>query len=414
MEVKQDSDENIWERQEKIPSADLKLGHYVARLSSPWNETPFLIQGFVVADEAERRWIKSHCEWVVIDIERSRANADVAEVFSYAAPSKNPSILVKRPLTQKSMKASLSSYLELSQQTGRIVEHFKNIDQIDMRSTVVTVKNIAVTLAQNLPALVWLTRIKHEDKYTAEHCLNVCVLAMGLAASLGWTAKDTAQVGVAGLLHDLGKIDLDHELLNKAGKLTPEEFDMMKTHPDKGYKRLENEPDLNQRILNGIRYHHERPDGRGYPKGLTADEIDDMAKIVAIVDAYDAITSDRVYQKARSHHEAMSILWRMRDKQFDAYMVEAFIHFLGWVTPGTLVELSSGDIAVVIQAMEGQRLYPIVRILMPTNLGYTLGATWNLTEMPAPTGEPKIHIANVLPDGYLGIRIENFANRLFD
>jgi HD-GYP domain-containing protein (c-di-GMP phosphodiesterase class II) len=312
------------------------------------------------------------------------------------------------------MKASLSQYLELSQQTGRIVEHFKNIDQIDMRSTVVTVKNIALTLTQNLPALVWLTRIKHEDKYTAEHCLNVCVLAMGLATSLGWSAKDTAQVGVAGLLHDLGKIDLDHDLLNKAGKLTPEEFGMMKTHPDKGFKRLENEPDLNHRILNGIRYHHERPDGRGYPKGLKADEIDDMAKIVAIVDAYDAITSDRVYQKARSHHEAMSILWRMRDKQFDAYMVEAFIHFLGWVTPGTLVELSSGDIAVVIQAMEGQRLYPIVRILMPTNLGYTLGATWNLTEMPAPTGEPKIHIANVLPDGYLGIRIENFANRLFD
>jgi HD-GYP domain-containing protein (c-di-GMP phosphodiesterase class II) len=231
---------------------------------------------------------------------------------------------------------------------------------------------------------------------------------------MGWTSKDTAQVGVAGLLHDLGKIDLDHELLNKAGKLTPEEFDIMKTHPEKGYKRLESEPDLNHRILNGIRYHHERPDGRGYPEGLAADEIDDMAKIVAIVDAYDAITSDRVYQKARSHHEAMSILWRMRDKQFDAYMVEAFIHFLGWVTPGTLVELSSGDIAVVIQAMEGQRLYPIVRILMPTNLGYTLGATWNLTEMPAPTGEPKIHIANVLPDGYLGIRIENFANRLFD
>jgi HD-GYP domain-containing protein (c-di-GMP phosphodiesterase class II) len=237
---------------------------------------------------------------------------------------------------------------------------------------------------------------------------------MGLATTLGWTPKDTAQVGVAGLLHDLGKIDLDPDLLNKPGKLTPEEFDMMKSHPDNGFKRLEKEPDLNDRILNGVRFHHERPDGRGYPLGLAADEIDDMAKIVSIVDAYDAITSDRVYQKARSHHEAMSILWRMRDKQFDAQMVEAFIHFLGWVTPGTLVELSSGDIAVVVQALEGQRLYPIVRILMPTNLGYTLGATWNLTDMPAPTGEPKIHIANVLPDGYLGIRIENFVDRLFD
>jgi HD-GYP domain-containing protein (c-di-GMP phosphodiesterase class II) len=187
---------------------------------------------------------------------------------------------------------------------------------------------------------------------------------------------------------------------------------VLKQHPEQGFQRLKDEQAFIDRSLSGIRFHHERPDGRGYPQGLKDDEIDDMAKVVAIVDASDAITSDRVYQKARSHHEAMSILWRMRGTQFDGYMVEAFIHFLGWVTPGTLVELSSGDIAVVVQAVEGQRLYPKVRILMPTNEGYTLGASWDLAEMPAPTGEPKIHISNVLPDGYLGIRLEEFASRL--
>lgn len=408
------SEQKVFERQKKIPASELRLGQYVARLSSPWSQTPFLIQGFVIADEAERQWIKGHCEWVIIDLTRSEANEVVDEVFSHKLVVDKNTLLTEKPLTQQSMKASLTQYLDLSVQTSRIVEHFQDLDQIEMTNVIGSVKDISETLSENLPALVWLTRIKHQDQYTAEHCLNVCVLAMGLATSLGWSTSETSQVGVAGLLHDLGKIDIDHDLLNKPDQLTEAEFAILKSHPEHGYQRLKEEPELSQRILNGILYHHERPDGHGYPRGLVDEEIDDMAKVVAIVDAYDAITSNRVYQQARSHHEAMSILWRMRDKQFDAHMVEAFIQFLGWVTPGTLVELSSGDIAIVVQAINGQRLYPTVRILMPTNIGYTLGATWELAAMPPPTGEPKIHISNVLPDGYLGIKIENFADRLFE
>lgn len=412
MAVGQETDQIIWEHQQKIPSQDVKLGHFVARLSSPWHQTPFLIQGFVIADEAEQSWIKKHCDWVVIDQRKSRDATALNHAFSQTT-NRKPSLLIKKPISEKSMKASLSQYLDLSEQTRRLVDHFEQLDKGDVRKSIITVRKITVALAENLPALIWLTRIKHEDAYTAEHCLNVCVLAMGLAQSLGWTERDIAQVGVAGLLHDLGKIDIDNAVLNKPGKLTPEEYDEMKRHPQFGYDRLANEPDLNERILKGVRDHHERPDGNGYPNGKSSHDIDDMAKIVAIVDAYDAITSNRVYQKARSHHEAMSVLWRMRGTQFDTTMVEAFIHFLGWVTPGTLVELSSGDLAVVLQAIDGQRLYPKVRILMPTNMGYTLGATWNLSTMTVEQGESRIHISNVVPDGYLGIHLENFANRLF-
>lgn len=409
-----DTAPQIWENQKKISSAEVKLGHYVAQLSSPWSQTPFLIQGFEIADQEELRWIRSHCEWAIIDLQKSGDTQELTAVLQHANTQATSQFLTKKPLTKKSMKASLSQYLDLSTQTLRIVEHFKDLEQIDVRKTIYTVRDIAISLTQNLPALIWLTRIKHQDQYTAEHCLNVCVLSMGLATAVGWTPKDVAQVGVAGLLHDLGKIDINQDVLNKPGKLTAEEFAEMQQHSQLGYSRLKEEPDLTDRILKGILHHHERPDGKGYPHGLSGDDIDDMAKIVSIVDAYDAITSNRIYQQARSHHEAMSILWRMRGKQFDAYLVEAFIHFLGWVTPGTLVELSSGDLAVVIQANEGQRLYPKVRILMPTNVGYTLGAVWNLLEMVPRDGEPRIHIANVLPDGHLGIRLEDFAERLID
>lgn len=408
------SEDKIYERQKKIDASELQLGQYVARLSSPWSQTPFLIQGFVVADESERQWIKSHCEWVVIDLTRSQANEDVAEVLSHFHIVDKDNVLIDQPFTAQSLKASLNKYLDLNKNALRIIDQLKGEEPLELRDAILSVLDVAKTLGDHLPALVWLTRIKHEDQYTAEHCLNVSVLAMGLATSLGWSPQKTAQVGVAGLLHDLGKIDIDNSLLNKPGRLSAEEFEVMKTHPEKGFQRLHDEPDLTGPILDGILNHHERPDGKGYPKGISGDKISDIAKVVAIVDAYDAITSDRVYQKARSHHEAMSILWRMRDAQFDSEFVEAFIHFLGWVTPGTLVELSSGDIAIVIQATEGQRLYPNVRILMPTNVGYSLGALWRLAEMPAPTGEPKIHIANVLPDGYLGIKIENYADHLFD
>ncbi len=414
MQVGQETDQTIWENQQKIPSHQLQLGHYVARLSAAWSETPFLLQGFVVADEVEKLWIQQHCEWVIVDIAKSRHTQSVSAAMQSISPNRPPSPLIKKPITAQSMKASLTTYLDLNKQARRIIDHFKDLGQDDVRTTVVSVRRMAMSLADNLPALVWLTRIKHEDAYTAEHCLNVCVLAMGLARTLGWNDRDVAQVGVAGLLHDLGKIDVDHRVLNKPGKLTQDEYEVMKQHPAYGYERLRHEPDLNERILNGIRHHHERPDGKGYPSGQTGSQIDDMAKIVAIVDAYDAITSNRVYQKARSHHEAMGILWRHRDTQFDGQMVESFIHFLGWVTPGTLVELSSGDLAVVIQAAEGQRLYPKVRILMPTNLGFRLGAIWDLSTMTAAEGETRIHIANVLPDGHLGIQLEHFVEQLFD
>lgn len=409
-----DSEPTLWENQAKIAGHEVKIGHYVALLSSSWDETPFLLQGFIIADQTELDWIHRHCDWAVIDLKRSRSDVNVQEVLQQSSALQKPALLSRQPLTRESMKASLSAYLDLTAETHRIIKHFSILEPVDIRSTIKTIRGVALSLKDNLPAMIWLTRIKHQDQYTAEHCLNVCVLAMGLATALGWTPKDVAQVGVAGLLHDLGKIDIDNEILNKAGKLTEDEYLEMQRHAQLGYDRLNHEPDLTPRILLGVRDHHERPDGHGYPRGLTSESIDDMAKVVGLVDAYDAITSDRVYQKARSHHEAISILWRMRGTQFDTQMVEAFIQFMGWVTPGTLVQLSTGDLAVVVQAVEGQRLYPKVRVLMPTSAGYRLGASWDLAQMAASasSGASKIHIKDVKPDGYMGIHLEDFAESL--
>lgn len=402
----------LWENQEKISSQQVMIGHHVARLSLHWEQTPFLLQGFVIGDESEVNWIRQHCDWAIIDLKKSRVKA-IPVPHQIPEPSRTllqkPAILSRQPLTQATMRASLAKYLNLTAEAERLIEHFNRLESLDIRKTIYTIKDIALSLTANLPALVWLTRIKHEDRYTAEHCINVSLLAMGLANALGRSPKEVAEVGIAGLLHDLGKIDIDHEVLNKPGNLTPEEYEHMKQHSRLGYDRLRREPDISARVLEAILSHHERPDGHGYPRGLYGDQIDENASIVGLVDAYDAITSNRVYQQARSHHEAMSILWRMRGTQFDKNLVEAFIQFLGWVTPGTLVQLSTGDLAVVVQAVEGQRLYPKVRVLMPTSEGYHLGAFWDLSEMAQVTGNEPVTIRDVKPDGHLGIRLEDFA-----
>ncbi|EAR09856.1 HD-GYP domain-containing protein [Reinekea blandensis] len=411
----QNPDSEIWENQQKIDSQQIRIGHYVARLSLHWEKTPFLLQGFLIADESEVNWIRRHCDWAVIDLQKSRANARPgATPRQVTSPNllAKPAVLSRSPLTAASMRTSLTNYLNLSAEAERLIQHFDRLESINVRKTIHVVKDIALTLTANLPALVWLTRIKHEDRYTAEHCINVSLLAMGLANALGRSPKEVAQVGIAGLLHDLGKIDIDASILNKTGRLTPEEYEHMKQHSQFGYDRLRQEPDMSPRILEAILGHHERPDGHGYPRGLVGDQIDEMASIVGLVDAYDAITSNRVYQQARSHHEAMSILWRMRGTQFDKTLVEAFIQFMGWVTPGTLVSLSTGDLAVVVQAVEGQRLYPKVRILMPTSEGYHLGATWDLSTMAQIEGQEPVTIRDVKPDGYLGIRLEDYAASL--
>jgi len=312
------------------------------------------------------------------------------------------------------MKSALKSYVGLEKNVSDILKNLRSGHFVSSASMKRSIDTIANQLFDHGPALIWLTHIKSKDNYTAEHCLNVSILAMGLAHSLGWKQDEIREAGLAGLLHDVGKTLIPSEILNKPGRLTNEEFEQMKEHTTKGFDIISNDIELSMDIKKAALHHHERPDGQGYPRKLMNHQIPDIAALVSVVDAYDAITSDRCYQEARNHHLALGILWKGRNTQFNGSMVEAFIHWIGWVSPGTIVRLTTQELAIVIMANSGHRLQPTVRMLFKDGDTHRLGPIQELSSIQTSEKET-IYISEVLNLSDVNIDMRDLARQmLFD
>jgi putative nucleotidyltransferase with HDIG domain len=410
---------SIWEYELKIHPADLKLGHYVRQLSMPWEETHFPLQGIMVETFETKKWLQEHCDWVVIDMDRSATPWRPAAYARHAAADgdehgANGSIhLLRRArIEQDTIEAAIETYQQLDHQAETLLAGMAEGSELDIAQADGLIGGISGELSQNLAALVWLTRIKQKDRYTAQHCINVAILAMGLSASLGWSKQDTEMAGLAGLLHDLGKMQLDLSILNKEGRLTPEEFEHVKRHTILGHEMLRKETPVPEAVAMAVLCHHERPDGTGYPQGLKGEQIPKLARMISIIDAYDAITSNRVYDPARSHHEALGILWKNRDSQFDKQLVEALTQFLGWVTPGTLVRLSDERLAIVMESPSTRGFMPLVRLIEASNDGHRPGIELDLAGQRKAGVTTPVRIAEVLPDGYDGVDLRQLTAHL--
>lgn len=196
--------------------------------------------------------------------------------------------------------------------------------------------------------LLEMLRLKKKDEYTYMHSVAVCTLMVNAARHLGRSMVETRDYGLAGLLHDLGKMGIADDILNKAGKLTQAEFVVMKDHPEHGYQMLSQSPNMPEMALDVCRHHHEKMDGTGYPFGLPADGISAVARLGAICDVYDALTSERVYKGACSPVEAVSAMWSWQG-HFDTALLFAFMQSIAVFPPGMLVRLRSNRLALVLE-----------------------------------------------------------------
>lgn len=399
----------------RIRPRDLQLGHFVVRMSLPWRETPFPLEGVLISEDSERKWILDHCEWVDIDLDRSPNKFRPAQgygAFQYQSKGLSDKQVRRceaareQRITRETLAESKKLYTGLASEVDRLVADFSGDGEIDVEGARGVIGDIAGSLSENVAALAWLIRIKEADQYTAQHCINVAILCIALSHAAGWERDKVEEAGLAGLLHDLGKTRLSQRILNKPGRLTDREFEHVKAHSMLGFQMLKSDPDVSDEVRMAVRHHHERPDGRGYPDALSGDEIPDLALLVAIIDAYDAITSDRVYDPARSHHEALGILYKERGRQFDGNLVEVFIRLMGWVAYGTLVRLTDDELAVVLEARSGRGLYPLVRrVRSDGNGGHRLGDELDLHQLKLEQGPECLRVAEVLPDGARGVKV---------
>lgn len=257
-------------------------------------------------------------------------------------------------LKAESLQRISDVYYEFQVSSGKINDYMiKHLSK--------TVNNIVVELLNKEDLTYNIMDFKNFDSYTFQHCLNVAMLSISTGISLKLSEHELHILGLAGVLHDIGKMFIPIEILNKPGKLTEEEFEIIKTHPVNAAKQLKNL--VPQEVLRAIEDHHERLDGTGYPYGKEGSNIGLYTRILAISDVYDSLTSDRPYRKSIFPNEVVEYLMGCADKHFDYDILKHFLKIIFAFPVGTFVKLSNEKLAVVIKNHSENILRPLVRIV---------------------------------------------------
>lgn len=213
-------------------------------------------------------------------------------------------------------------------------------------------------------AMIMLHSMQIADHYLFQHSLNVCLYALMLGSSLGYTREELSTLGLGALLHDVGKTLIPEQILMKPGRLTEEEMAIMRKHTEDGFRIMKEIPNVSLISAHCALQHHERLDGSGYPRGIKGDELHDFAKLLGIVDTFDAMTTHRVYKKAALPHEAVEVLYAGAGKLYDFDMINVFRDRIAIYPPGTTVELNTGEVGIVVDINASLPHRPIVRVIL--------------------------------------------------
>ncbi|SFG00158.1 HD-GYP domain, c-di-GMP phosphodiesterase class II (or its inactivated variant) [Desulfotomaculum arcticum] len=254
------------------------------------------------------------------------------------------------------------------QQTKKVFNDFhytKSLVGLDKIATIVD--EIIDELLNSKNIMVNLVDIRSNDEYTFGHCVNTCILSMITAIRLGYSPNRLRLLAIGAILHDLGKTLIPPEVLNKPGKLTAEEYNIVQKHSEYGFELLCQNTQFENASRLVVLHHHERYNGTGYPHGLAGNQIPQNSAIVGLADMYDALTADRVYRNAYLPHEAFEMLAASGDYLFEFDIVKAFLHHVAAYPMGSLVKLNTGEIAVVVENRPGFSLRPKLRILFLAN-----------------------------------------------
>lgn len=431
-----------------IPVGELELGMHVIRLDRPWSETDFLIQGFIINDPDIIDALVQQCDFVYIEgksiaeSEHSKGSipaprAEKKGFFSRLTPGassakkKETQPLIKKQQsgkdgpprgnkkisyinkisTEQALPSAKLAYSSAKRTVESIMDGIRIGRMIDMNEARETVNNIVDDILKNKDALAWLTKIKNKDAYTAEHSLNVSILSATFARHLGHDEVDIKRIALGGLLHDVGKAKIPTEILNKEGRYSEEEFAIMKQHPLFGRNLLMSMAKKDHSSIDVAHCHHERVDGQGYPRKLDVSQIPYFAKIVAITDTYDAITSSRCYDNGRASMEALDIIYKCKGSQFDAELAVEFIKCIGVYPPGSIVELKTGEVGIVIETHEDNKLKPRILLVRDRNKvekpQKIIDLNLNLKDKSGNT----IQIAHELINGAHGVWLEDYIKR---
>lgn len=355
----------------KVQANEVRLGMYIHEIRGNWMEHPFWRKSFKLAQQKDLdKLVSSNLEAIWIDTNKGLdvVKANPVKILDGVDSDKPQSI--KKPVARVGVEEELHVAKKIQNKAKEAVAAmFADVRMgkaLEIEEAELLVNEINQSMERNPNALLTLIRLKNVNEYTYMHSIAVCVLMVALGRHLGLSEVQIKQAGTAGLLHDIGKMVIPNEVLNKPGKLTDEEFTIMKSHPVRGWEILKSCYQVHESALDVCLHHHERVDGKGYPEKLSGDALTLFARMGAVCDVYDAISSDRCYKAAWSPAESIRKMASWKDGHFDESIFQAFVKTVGIYPSGTLLKLQSGRLGVVMEQSTKKLTTPIVKIFFST------------------------------------------------
>ena len=358
----------------RVDVINLQIGMAVVALDRPWIDTPFLLQGFTIGNRSDIKALQDHCDFVYVDPSSSKV---------VSKPNTKDKEDVNRPgyfnklFRQKQQVVSTTVEKELKHATnvhGKATVLVKTcMDDIVIGNAIneeMLKENVTETvesIVRNPDAMVWLTRLQNKDDHASQHSINCCILSVAFGRYLGLPKDELEKLAIGALMHDVGKLQIPTEILNKPSSLGPDEVKVVCGHATASRNLLMSAGSYFAPAVDIAYSHHERIDGSGYPRGLKGTGLSPFSRMVAIIDVYDAMTSEQVYREELVPFEALKYLNLNKGKLFDQQLVALFIKMIGVFPVGSLVELSNGQIAVVITSNRDDNLRPKVLLMLDSN-----------------------------------------------
>jgi HD-GYP domain-containing protein (c-di-GMP phosphodiesterase class II) len=360
----------------KIKVSDVKLGMYLQEICGSWMDHPFWKKSFKLTDANDLITL-SECGILEVWIDTDKGLDTVSDaLLEDEARTKvddtlhSAALSATKPVPRLSLQAELEqarkTHTKAKEAVTTMFREARMGKALQLAEVGSLVDEISASITRNPEAFLSISRLKNKDNYTYLHSVAVCALMIALGKQLNLEQKLMKDVGMAGLLHDVGKMSIPDEILNKPGKLSDDEFSIIKGHSLKGWEILKGSEGVCQIALDVCLHHHERMDGRGYPDKLSGDDLTIFARMGAVCDVYDAVTSNRCYKLGWEPAEAIRKMAEWQEGHFDHDVFHAFVKTIGIYPSGTLVKLKSTRLAVVIEQSEKNLLTPLVKVFFST------------------------------------------------
>lgn len=390
----------------RIPLAALQVGMYITDLNNDWiPHNNNRRRGFVRNDQTLEKIARLGVEYVYIDTSKGIDSPDAVPASDIDRLNEDqlqragaePPEPFRRVDFQDETLFAQAIHQQAQGLVGELMQNVKLGTAIDITPVHELARDLQGSVFRNHNALACLGRIREKDNYLLEHSVNLSVLMSIFGKSLGQSEQTLHQLIVGAMLHDIGKILIPDEILHKPGRLTPEEFSVMKQHAAHSRDILLTTPGIGELAVLTAAEHHEKLDGSGYPNGLKGNEISLQGRMAAIADVYDALTSDRVYHKGMTPTQGLKKLLEWSGTHLDPKLVRQFIRCLGLYPVGSLVLLESGRLGVVTEGNEEDQRLPVVRIMYHTR--FRMPVTVETLDLSKPGTQDRI-VRAVDPDEY--------------